>query len=123
MSEGIKVYKTFMNGIRIYNNGELISKVPYTKNGTKFIDEISNLTAVEIIDNVRHGGLPKASESGLDLHGVSGSSYELIEQLLQNHLKAAGKLTRCDLDEQSEHELGLSIGRTKLAIKEFKNYR
>ena len=65
----------------------------------------------------------QASEATAILPHVSGSSLQLIERLLQNHLKEAGKLTRLELDEQSEHELGLSIGRTKLAIKEIQNYR
>lgn len=64
-----------------------------------------------------------SQDKALHLAGVSGSSIELIERLLQNDLKAAGKLTRLELDEQTEHELGLSIGRTKLALKEIKNHR
>lgn len=110
----------------------------YIKNTIEWLNEHTvliddNRTNCEILYNSVQNSLqalesalakkPDASENTLPIHGVSGSSFELIEQLLQNHLKAAGKLTRCDLDEQSEHELGLSIGRTKLAIKEFTNYR
>lgn len=68
-------------------------------------------------------GAETSQDEALNLAGVSGSSIELIDRLLQNDLEEAGKLTRLELDEQTEHELGLSIGRTKLALKEIKNYR
>ena len=69
----IKIYKTFMRGVKIHCDGELVASVPYTKNGVKFIDEISNLTATTVINNVRHGDIPESRESSLHLHSGSVS--------------------------------------------------
>lgn len=72
--------------------------------------------------------IPKRAKLELELLGYlvtvlrlfSEGSKEIITNIFDNHMVEARRLTRLDLDEQEEHELGMSLYMTSKVIKEVK---